>query len=103
MSDMVDVAAQAIYAATHLPKPWERLSPVDRSHYRRHAQAAIDSLNLTQFWAVGYGDGYIDGEVSTEHLDSAKEQLDEAVSSGYADAHLCTFWATGYRRVEVGD
>lgn len=53
-----------------------------------------ENLKLTQFWAVAYGDGYTDGEVTYEHWDSARDALDEALES-YSDAHLVTFWATG--------
>lgn len=102
MPDIVDVVAEAICNARSGDiEAWEITYDKGRERWRQVAQAAIDSLGLTQFWAVGYGDGCIDGEVNTDHLDSAKEQLDEAIASGYPDAHLVTFWATGYSRVEV--
>lgn len=50
MPDTIDIAAQAIWDANahHPAESWTTTSEIDRQHYRRMAQAVIDSLGLAR-------------------------------------------------------
>lgn len=64
------------------------------------AQAAIDALGLTPFWAVAYGDGG-QGEECYEQRDSAEEMLAEyADATGLNDGYLVTASFTSWVRDE---
>lgn len=46
-NDAVSVAAQAIYKASGLVKPWEKIG-IDQDYYLHAARAAIDSMHLPE-------------------------------------------------------
>lgn len=83
----IDTIAEALWKASPGSPSWDMAGPMTKEHYRRMAQAAIDSLQLTEKWAV-YSERNTRGEIVNTQIKVESLETANEIAEGITDK----FW-----------